>query len=131
MRNRKVLALKHCLRGRDFVENEAVPMYIMFLFEVPRISPALYFLSYTASLQTSVTDWLCEQLGIHYCAESLVFKDERRSRKYTTKETNAPPKLKPMLTVRKISPPRMFAQAGLLCTAKKFMTPKKVSTKKM
>ena len=69
--------------------------------------------------------------GIHYCAESLVFKDERRPRKYATKEMNAPPKLKPMLTVRKISTPRMFAQAGLLSTAKKFMTPKKVSTKKM
>ena len=108
-----------------------VPMYIMFLFEVPRISPALYFLSYTASLQTSVSGWLSEQLENTLVRGIFSLQDERRPWKYAPKETSAPPKHIPVPIRRTTSTPRMFAQAGLLSMAKKFMLPKIVSTKKM
>jgi len=54
-----------------------------------------------------------------------------KSRKYIAKETIAAPKHMPVPIRRTISTPRMFAQAGLLTIAKRFMNPKKVSTKKM
>ena len=59
------------------------------------------------------------------------FQDERRPRKYATKETIAPPQHIPVPIRRQTSTPRMYAQAGLLIMAKRLMTPKKVSTKKM
>lgn len=58
-------------------------------------------------------------------------QDERWSRKYATKETIAPPKHMPVPMRRTTSTPRIFTQAGLLSMAKRFMTPKKVSTKKI
>jgi hypothetical protein len=54
-----------------------------------------------------------------------------KSRKYTAKETIAAPKHIPVPIRRTISTPRIFVQAGLLSMAKRFMTPKKVSKKKM
>ena len=58
-------------------------------------------------------------------------QDERRPRKYVTREKIAPPKHIPVPIRRTTSTPRMFAQTGLLSMCKKFMTPKRVSTKKM
>jgi hypothetical protein len=60
-----------------------------------------------------------------------ILQDERRSRKYGTKETIAAPKHIPVPMRRTTSTPRRFAHAGLLSMAKRFMTPKKVSTMKM
>jgi hypothetical protein len=53
------------------VENEAVPMYIMFLFEVPRVSPALYFLSYN-TIEHSIFINQCIRLVVRTVREYFI-----------------------------------------------------------
>jgi hypothetical protein len=82
--------------------------------------------------QTAVRRWHTYSLVVFAnssCRHRFVYYFT--SRKYTAKETIAPPKHIPVPIRRTISTPRMFVQAGLLSMAKRFMTPKKVSKKKM
>lgn len=58
-------------------------------------------------------------------------QDERLSRKYAPKETIAPPKHMPVPIRCTTSTARMFAKAERFSMAKKLMTPKAVSMKKM
>jgi hypothetical protein len=130
-----------------------VSIYISFLYEMPRmllrfccidngiIEPTrgiIFCKCILLALQRYRTHFYkvaylicCRTIGNTLLCGIPILQDERRSRPYATKETIAPPKHIPVPIRRTTSTPRMFAQAGLLIMCKRFMTPKKVSTKKM
>ena len=124
-----------------------VTMYIMFLFEVRQcllrfccidrviidktnkgndFLQIVYFLPYnhiaspnTASLQTRVSDCLCEHLGNTLLRGIFSLQEEGRPRKYATKEAIASPNHIPEPIRGRASTPRMCAKAERLSMAKR------------
>jgi hypothetical protein len=98
----------------------------------------VYFLPYndiaspnTASLQTRVTDCLCEHLGNTLLRGIFSLQEEGRPRKYATKEAIASPNHIPEPIRGRASTPRMCAKAERLSMAKRGKVPTAVRTKKL